>query len=446
MTMWISRGLARARQDQGGWALITAIILMAIMMTTGVALAAVVDNETKQSGLQRNRETAFNLAEAALNAQVFALAADWPGPGYSGAASTSRTGQFVGGVWIGAQYGPCSELNTGATELRCPIPSQLRGLFPTQDADPDAKWTSQVIDNAPPYDTYYSDAALTGAKGYDSNNDGKVWVRVSATIKKRTRTLVSLVRAERQAEDIIHAAVVAGSVSFGNNGTNGNKQFVDTGTTGYVEVRCVPDQMLGPCVGYPYPPLGTDTTKWENQVTTGISPYRVHPGSTVPTITEETLTRLKQDAASAGTYYNDCPPTADKLAGTPTTAGAAATSFPVVVIDAHRDCLYNGSDTINAGMVILLNNDSSLSLSGSITFNGLIYHANKQVSILQRNPLVSLTGNAIVRGGVIIDGNGAMFMDGSALLKFDEAEFGQVQTTATAGIIQNTWRELKAGS
>ena len=51
----------------------TAILLMAIMLSVGFAVASTVDTQTSQSRKERERESTFNLAEAALSAQTFIL-------------------------------------------------------------------------------------------------------------------------------------------------------------------------------------------------------------------------------------------------------------------------------------------------------------------------------------------------------------------------------------
>jgi len=184
--------------SETGSALVTAIVLLTIMISMSLAVLALVDTETKQSGVNRNRESAFNIAEAAMNAQIFALAQDWPGN------SDKNLLQCLP--------------STGGT--RCPVHTQLRGLFPTTDTDPAMQWSTRIVDNQPPYTDFYSDAMLSGTTyGYDKGGpggehkpDGKVWVRAEATSRGRTRAMVALVRAEEQQEDIVNSALVAGSL------------------------------------------------------------------------------------------------------------------------------------------------------------------------------------------------------------------------------------------
>jgi hypothetical protein len=443
--------LSRLRDDEGGWALVTAMILMGVMLATGVAMASFTDTQTQMSGQMRTRETAFNLAEAALNGQVFALAAEWPGPGYTNPTPSTQRSVWNAASSAGQPYAACTQADTSTLDVRCPNAAQLRGLFPTPDADPDARWQTRVVDNGGPaanlsqFKTYYSDAALAGGVGYDANGDDRVWVRASATVKGRTRTLVSMVRLEHQSEDVVHSAVLAGAMQFGNQGANGNKEFVvSDGTTPsfMVGVRCQYDPALiagQDCLGYA-PADFPNATKWDDALHTAISPFVVQQNYVGGAMTPETRDRLIDTAFKQGTLFTSC---------TATNIGAAAAKpFKIVVLDFHGACSLSGNDTFytneNYAMLILRNSDSSIEFGGSTTFNGVVYHANMSAS---SGVLVSTSGNAQINGGVLIDGAGQLFVGQSGgNIKFVDRAFGSVQSIGTAGIVQNTWRELKAGS
>jgi hypothetical protein len=62
---------------------------------------------------------------------------------------------------------------------------------------------------------------------------------------------------------------------------------------------------------------------------------------------------------------------------------------------------------------------------------------------------VSFGGNAVVIGGVLIDGNAALDLGNSGgsnradgQIVFSDLSYNSIQSIATAGVIQNTWREL----
>ena len=68
----------RLRSEQG-WAMVTAIGLMFVMITMGIAAAAIVDAQTKKSARERQDESAFNLAEGVLTTTNYLLTRSWPG-------------------------------------------------------------------------------------------------------------------------------------------------------------------------------------------------------------------------------------------------------------------------------------------------------------------------------------------------------------------------------
>jgi hypothetical protein len=407
---------ARLRAE-GGYAVLTAILLMTIMLGSSLAVVSYVDTETHQSKVGRNRETSFNLAEAALNAQVYALSLDWPGPG--------RGNQ-------GERFDPCLPTTGGA---HCPDNARLMSLFPTPDTAAGATWKTEVRDNVAAAPTFYSDGFTASQPGYDANGDNMVWVRSEATTRGKKRILVTLVRAETQFEDIPHAGVITGRLTFSNRGSNGDKQFVDPGTSTLgVATRCNPDTDKDvACVGLAEndPSVKNKDTGFYDAIHTGIQPYTYSPDYASPqAMSSDSLSRLVDTAKRYGTYYTSCPP---NLSGS------------VVVLDMHGSCDKQGNVTYNTpqspGMLILLNSDSMLSFAGGVTFNGVIYHANLPAPG-STAVLVALSGSSRVNGGIIIDGQGALDMQGSSFMSFDDDAFGSVRSIGSAGIVQNTWREL----
>ncbi|MEA2459076.1 MAG: hypothetical protein QOC95_2048, partial [Thermoleophilaceae bacterium] len=70
----------RARlTDERGFAVATALMVITIMIALGLATATLVDNQSRQTGRERLKETTFNVGEAVLNAQALQLSATWPG-------------------------------------------------------------------------------------------------------------------------------------------------------------------------------------------------------------------------------------------------------------------------------------------------------------------------------------------------------------------------------
>ena len=65
------------RQD--GSALVTAMLVMFIFMMLGATTLTLVDQQQKESGRERVRESSFALSEGVLNSQIYLLSRQWPG-------------------------------------------------------------------------------------------------------------------------------------------------------------------------------------------------------------------------------------------------------------------------------------------------------------------------------------------------------------------------------
>lgn len=394
-----------------GMALLVVMVLMGVMLTAGIAIASTVDTQTSASQAERVRDSAFNLAESSLNAQVFGLSRDWPGS-------------------LPRRYDVCTPTSS---PTRCPDNASLVG-----GGSPDltgATWQTSVRDNgASSAPNFYSDASSATQPGYDASGpgglpDGKVWVRARAVAQGRARTLIALVRTEKQEEDIPHAAVLANRLVFSNNAPK--KVFVAAGN-GLFALKC--DPLADPrstCLGRTY--TGNSLAGAKSSVAgniTGSAPATSYAGG--PAITPEALARLKATAIANGTYYAGCP-TEAQLTG------------QVVYVESGN-CSYNGNSQFNSpqapGMLIL--NAGTISISGTANFYGVIYAVNAN-----RLPgtVVSTQGTGQIVGGVLVDGLGQVVLGSSSSpkIQFDVNAFRAVASYGTAGIVQNTWREIRAG-
>jgi Tfp pilus assembly protein PilX len=412
--------MRRLAREEGGWALVTAIVLMTLMATFALATSATVDNQQKQSAVGRQRETAFNLGEAALNAQIYALTTHWTGPG--GAINTA--------VAAPQSCTPASSDN------RCPNASALSALFSSADTDTGSTWKTMVRDNSGVTGaaSFWSDTMITAAPRYDANGDGKVWVRASGVSRGHSRAMVALVRTEQQPESLPHDTLLAGRVSISNNG---NKVIIDTkgnqATSGAVTVRCTPQASesqtcLGHSLGNGANAQSQLTSLLNTQIYPNVSTTGYAGGSG---LAPDALERLRLSAIANGTYYTSCP---TSLTGA------------LVWIDTTNTCSYTGNVVYNAsgaaGVVIMAR--GTLSIAGTVQFYGVIYHANMDNSTTWP---VQLGGNAQVFGGVLIDGNAGLVAGSSKTnVVFDDSAFAAVRSYGTAGLIQNTWREIKGAT
>ena len=411
--------MSRLRHDEGGWALVTALVLMTVIGAFAASTLLLVNTQQRQSARGRQRETAFNVAEAALNAQIYQMARNWPGAG--GASNTAL------------RY-PSSCTQT-STDSRCPSAATLRNLYSSPDTMPTANWTTNVRDNSGSTgaQTFWSEGMINTAPTYDANGDGRLWVRSTSLVLGHRRTMVALVRTEPQQEDLPHVSLTAGRVSISNNGnkliinTQGSAAFV-----GAVHVRCTPVLLESiTCYGHTLGTNGLTTlTKLTNLLDTQIVPDVSNYGFTGgAALNSDEMARLKLAAIAAGTYYTSCP--------------AAITGTLVYIESTTATCAYQSNtdwNTANApGDVIMTG--GTISFTGSGTFYGLVYNANGQNS---NSWVVTVGGTAKIQGGVIVDGNGGMLAGGSGTnIVFDDRAFTNLKSYGGAGLVQNTWREIR---
>ena len=411
--------MTRLRHEDG-WALVTALLLMIIMMGFGLSTLALVDTQQDVSADGRQRETAFNVAEAALNAQTYALARSWAGQG--GAGNTQIR-----------QPASCTQASVDA---RCPTAATLASLYSSPDTMPTASWTTNVRDNSGSAgaESFWSESMITTAPTYDANGDGRLWVRSSSVVDGESRAMVALIRTEPQYEDLPRVTLLAGRFSIGNMG---NKELIDTlgpsASTGPVQVRCTPGLLdTTPCLGHRIAGGLGSLAELVALLDVQISPNVSVTGSTAgDALSADALVRLKAAATANGTYYSSCP---SSLAGS------------VVYIETTAACNYQGNVTYNSdtapGAIIMTG--GSLTIAGNVKYHGVVYHANVSDSTAT---VVTITGAGRVQGGVVIDGLATLSAGNSGNAQvnivFDDRVYSRLASYGGAGLVQNTWREIR---
>jgi Tfp pilus assembly protein PilX len=394
----------RVRTDERGFAIVVSMMALGIMLSLGLASYAFVVRQTNQSGQERVRESAFNLAEDVLDATVSHLETRWP---------TS-----------GSQYP--SSCTQASTSTSCPSPTGVTGAFTGTGAPIDFSgttwsWTTEVHDNAAPSTTYYSDSAsgTRGQPGYDANGDAAVWVRSQGVVRGRKRTLVALVKVQQIRTNFPQNVITAGWFQTGNNG---KKVMVNTagdpaGAPATLAVRCNVGGQT-----YPNSCLNYQVTK--GQVSPDTKQDNYAGGNA---LSSADLDLMRQRATALGTYYTGCPTSA---AGT------------MVFIEGPASCSYTGSyNSAGApGFIIVANGTISFGSSG--TYHGLVYAANLQNST---GVVVQINANAQVIGGVAVDGGGGVSVGQSGNnLVYNRNVFSNVIANGFISQIQNSWREIAA--
>jgi len=390
------------RREDGN-VLVIAIMMMMLMLAIGLSTMAGVDTQTDVSKKDRQRESTFNLTEAVLNAQTFLL-------------GRLGTGNLATPFPVQCPATPASAL--------CPDPQKIANSYDAASqpdfAPAETNWTTIVRDNGSPGEPPFYDPALEAtAARYDQNEDRQMWVKSTAVVRGKTRSIVALIKVEDRPIAFPEYGISAG---FFYTTNNGNKVIVDsTGSLG-VAVRCSPATLVN-CLGYDaakgqLTPAGNTTTNYSSSTA----------------ISTDDLQGLEDYAKASGTYYTSCP---------------TNPNGQVVVIEAG-DCVFNNSSPAASGEAkccnsagkpgLLIIKRGTLTLLGSITYEGLIYMPNQQNS---SGTVVTTGGTALIRGGVTIDGPGGLAAGSSGLnIKFNIGAFQRIHTIGTAGVVQNTWREI----
>jgi Tfp pilus assembly protein PilX len=443
------RLMNRFQNEQGGWAMVTTVCFMAVMMTIGMTSMGVADFNSKQTRKQRERESALTLAEGALMAQTFTLARNWPG--------ANR-----------ASY-PQECTSSAATTGQCPNRDTLdeansqtktAAAFTGLDFLANTSWKTRVRDNYGALETTYStaaaDTALTGSVGTcpspctrDFNDDKAMWVQARAVVRGEVRNVVALMKMEQLHEAVPVTGLTSGALKIT---TNTNSAMIDA-TGANVMVRCLPD------FGLNNQALCTDFRG--GQVVP--LPAQRDPGSVMQ---PGQIERFKERAIIDGTYHVGCPNTlvgrvvfVERCADPPNYGSTWATACTPPAGLSPR-CL----NTIQEPGLLIVR-CGALRLTDTWTYVGLIYFVNGSDGSCQSNEIrgsnppscpangldsrgvLDTQGGFGVWGSLAADGNACILFESRSLsLKFDIRAFSALASYGTVGLVQNTWRELAKGT
>lgn len=404
-----------ARQD--GSAVVTAIALTALMLIISISALTYVETAQRESGRERKRESTFVLTEGVLNTQIFLLSRQWPG--------TAATA-----------YPPvCTAAN--ATDPKCPEDPRIAASFRGPDYDRGIAWKTEVRDNPAGSVDYYNETVMANPAiaRYDANGDSYLWVRSQGVLADgRSRTIVALVKAEELATPFPKHAVVAGRIEMAQQG---NHTYIytdddDTMERGRVVVRC--DTTKPGCA---------DEGKPKHITPAAVESIPAQASAMSP----EAIDQLRQSAQANGTYYpkGTCPTT---LQGN--------TPGEIVFIEWATGCRAHNVNTAvyntaaAPGVVVIGGGRFEYQ---NPTFYGLIYHVNGSDGVNPAvgvgEPAVEITGNGVIVGAVIIDGNGALKVGNNnggpgfkGNIVFDGGARNSLKAFGTAGIVQNSFREI----
>lgn len=392
--------------QEGGSALVIAIIVIGLMMGLGLATASYVDGEQSQSGRERIRESAFNIAESALDAQVLRLTQAWPEATGVGAYPLSCTPAAAASVL-------CPD--AGSLEESAKTADYSSLACPTGSAAP--LWTTSVHDDGVPPADYYDAQIVNAQPTYDANGNGRLWVRASGTARCSQRTVITMVNQETTSLQFPRNVITANWFATSNNG---NKVIVDTqGSSAQpagLVARCIAPVPV-PCMNFRPGQVSPPTAESS-------------PSSPPTAMSPLDLAAFKSRAMALNTYYPAGAPCPASLTG------------PAVYVEDFTGCSGKAANSAAAPGALYIAR-GTFSLGGNSVFYGLLYMGNLQGS---SGTVVSIGGTALIQGAVAIDGLGGLVAGSSkANVIFDERVFDVFKGNRTVARTPSTFRELPSG-
>jgi Tfp pilus assembly protein PilX len=313
-----------ALRSQRGNAMAISIMIVFLMTTLALGTYSYVQGQQRQSADERVKDSAYNLAEAALESAVAYLG--------SGSVWTTMNGSTPwpwGAAQGQATAGNCSQSSL-ATD-NCPDPSTVTSSFNAsnqQDYAGAPTWVTTVRDNSQPSTActplalagscFYRES-ITNAAGvpeYDANGDGAVWVRAKATVQGRTRILVALVKPQPVPIPYPRQVYAGGYLTISNTL---NQKVIDTqgsaASAGLVRLSCYFPTSPGPNNGGcpTADPTKGQIQPWTLQTGVLLNDCINNIGVVITGIScvskdvKTDLANLKAKAQAAGTYYTACP-------------------------------------------------------------------------------------------------------------------------------------------
>ena len=467
----MSRWQILRHDGERGWAMVTAMGVMGIMLIIGLGTMTSVDFSSGQNRQAREREAALNLAEGVLYAQAFTLARKWPN-------ATVPTTRFPS---------ICSSSAAPGAAAQCPNRDNLEAsnsanpsgaAFSSNEFLKSGKWTTRVRDNYGQLNATYDPAhagetvRLTDGTtecpqvpcAFDFNDDKAMWVEARSEVRGRSRKVVALMQLEMIQESVPRVGIAAGAIALTNNGA---ASYDVSGAS--ATVNCTPDEpaanSTGTCTNYKSP----------NQV----KPAPVK-GSGQNFMTAQQIERFRERAVIDGTHYRgagyeNCPPlhgqvvfierlenlNCDYKDHTYGTLATTCNPAPPATSGMQNPCV---NQLTKPGIVIV--RCGGFKTSGNWTFVGVVYFVNGSDGgcpaghVRGSNPascpsggpansnvIYESSGGAGIWGALAVDGNACVRLGSNSQLQvlFDANVFNAIQSYGTVGLVQNTWRELPPG-
>jgi Tfp pilus assembly protein PilX len=436
-------------RGQDGSALVTAMMVMLIILPIGLALLSIVDTQARESGIERTRDRAFNLADSALQHAAFGLSRySWPAAG-----AYAPTGAGVAHC-EDAPYGETLGTTAVASSATARLRPNLNASF-DDAAYSGAAWEIMVCDDdSAAASPRVWDEALRGARpNYDANGNGLVWVRSQAQVGGRSRVLASLVTIKEVPAMSSKYGLITGRMNAELSNTAGtlltsgllgsltstllgtdplvaaDPSFSTTPpTSGVTAVRC---GVLDGCLTGALAAAGSLSL-----VSTLVTGGKLVQATSPTAMSQSAIAQLRQQAQITQTYVAETAGSSSPTSPPACTIPTGADTGTVVFIEkvgttgtagttggpGDQYCLLDVSATkaykalvIGSGRVVLRGNNTITATSSTATvntFRGFVYALNEQRAALgdaatPTREVVRIDKGAHVFGGVAADGKSA---------------------------------------
>jgi Tfp pilus assembly protein PilX len=404
--------VTRAR-GQEGFALVTATMILALLIAFGLSLLMFTDTQQHAATAEQSRESAFSLAEAALNAQILQLARQWPTATSPAPTSCTEATSTSGNA--------CPDPSSLSTSAAYPAAGSCTGTE-AWGSSLSNRWTTYVRSDTSTGQLFNSSVDKVNAP-YD-NGDRSLWVRAVGVSGCKPVAVISKVSEQLVPLAFPRNVLSANGFSTSNSGSKVILNTLGTATQAApVSVRCQSPLTTSTCKVYT---KGVQVSPDTTTVCSACSPSM---------LTATQLESLKSQAIVNGTYFKTgtCPASMAALTGTLT----------YVEGPCNLGEFSGGEANSNASPGFLVLYNGTLKMGGNATFWGVVYAVNAQKS---SGGVVSVQGNARIVGAVDVDGLGTVQLGSSAPnLIYDPRGTNLLKTYGGAAPTPNTFRVLPRG-
>lgn len=383
--------MTRRVSERGSTLILVVGIVAALALISGtiVMLAGQTQHFTYE---ERAQTKAFNVAEAGLDAGMYAMSRSWPEAG--GTVPAMDVAAFEGEFPVDGGY---------------PRPASGDGL---------ATW--EFYDNLD--EDYYHSADTGPAVGHDTdeNGDNLMYVRVTGRVDDKDSTVQALVARTPFEADLPKGLALYASGNISSNGGGNNPKLGIEGTPSTGVTAIAGGTILNPEV------IDVRVNAWD---VTDDPP----PPALDSYLSPEVLTGITQLAKEKGRYFTSPDDAIDSASGPDSPTGGLS---GLCVIDSAEKLDLNGHDVINSvaepGILILLGG-GGFDFGGTTHFYGFLY-TDGNFNMGNGTPVIE--GMLITTGEFGFIGTANLNYNEACILNLKDRFFQYVK------VVMGTWREI----